>query len=156
MNRNQKIALGCGGAGCLGLIVVVIAGCVVWYLSRTPGSTRNSNYNVNINRNSNTSVAADDSDSNSNSNSSSSTTATNMSDDDKHKLYHAATVTKDTDTMVRVWKKLGIANADGTPNDAYREFAREHIGWLFKNTDFMQEMNSEEKARAYVDAHIND
>ena len=152
MNRNQKIALGCGGAGCLGLIVVAIAGSVIWYLSRTPGSTRNSNFNVNINRKSNTSPATDDSDSNS----SSSATATRMSDDDKHKLYHAATVTKDTDTMARVWKRLGLTDADGTPNEDYREFAKEHIGWLFRNTDFMQEMNSEEKARAYVYAHIND
>src|SRR6185503_14624766 len=114
MNRNQKIALGCGGAGCLGLIVVAIAGSVIWYLSRTPGSTRNSNFNVNINRNSNTSTATDDSDSNSNSNTSGSATATRMSDDEKHKLYHAATVTKDTDTMVRVWKRLGLTGADGT------------------------------------------
>ncbi|HTG92728.1 MAG TPA: hypothetical protein VL866_09095 [Pyrinomonadaceae bacterium] len=156
MNRNQKIALGCGGAGCLGLIVVIIAGSVIWYLSRTPGLTRNSNFNVNINRNSNTSVAADDSDSNSNSNSSSTATATRMSEDDKHKLYYAATATKDTNTMVRVWKRLGLTDADGTPNEAYREFAKDHIGWLFRNTEFMQEVNSEEKARAYVDAHIND
>ena len=156
MNRNQKIALGCGGAGCLGLIVVIIAGSVIWYLSRTPGLTRNSNFNVNINRNSNTSVAADDSDSNSNSNSSSTATATRMSEDDKHKLYYAATATKDTNTMVRVWKRLGLTDDDGTPNEAYREFAKDHIGWLFRNTEFMQEVNSEEKARAYVDAHIND
>ena len=159
MNRNQKIALGCGGAGCLGLIVVAIAGAVIWYLAREgrpilPGTRIT---NVNINRNSNTSVANDNSDGNSNSSSSSGTaTASNMSDDDKHKLYHAATVTKDTDTMVRVWKRLGLADSDGTPNEAYREFAREHIGWLFRNTDFMQEMNTEEKARAYVEAHIND
>jgi|RhiMethySRZTD1v2_1073278.scaffolds.fasta_scaffold759218_2 hypothetical protein len=159
MNRNQKIALGCGGAGCLGLIVVAIAGSVMWYLWGGKPN-RNSNYNVNINRNSNTSAAADDSDSNSNSgsnsNNSSSATATRMSDDDKHKLYHAATVTKDTDTMVRVWKRLGLTDADGTPNEDYREFAKDHIGWLFRNADFMQEMNSEEKARAYVNAHIND
>src|SRR4030095_7299094 len=139
MNRNQKIALGCGGAGCLGLVVVIIAGSLIWYLSRTTGSTRNSNFNVNINRNSNTSVAddSDNSNSGSNSNSSSSATATRMSDDDKHKIYYAATVTKDTDTMVRVWKRLGLTDADGTPNEDYREFAKEHIGWLFRNTHFM-------------------
>ena len=156
MNRNQKIALGCGGAGCLGLIVVAIAGGAIWYFSRStiPFSTRSSNSNVNINANSNSS-SADDSNSNSDSSSSSSTT-TRMSEDDKHKLYHAATVTKDTDTMVRVWKRLGLTDASGSPNDAYREFAKDHIGWLFRNTDFMQEMNTEEKARAYVDAHIND
>ncbi len=158
MNRNQKIALGCGGAGCLGLIVVIIAGSVIWYLQSRPGSTRDSNFNVNINRNSNTSIADDDSNSNSDSTNSSSgsATATRMSDDDKHKLYYAATVTKDTDTMVRVWKRLGLTDAGGSPNEAYREFAKEHIGWLISNTDFMQEMNTEEEARAYVDAHIND
>jgi len=159
MNRNQKIAIGCGGAGCLGLIVVAIAGGAIWYLARErravlPASRVTT---INVNANSNTSVANDNSDGNANSSSSSGTaTATRMSDDDKHKLYHAATVTKDTDTMVRVWKRLGLADADGTPNEAYREFAREHIGWLFRNTDFMQEMNTEEKARAYVEAHIND
>ena len=152
MNRNQKIALGCGGAGCLGLVVVAIAGGLIWYFAAReyrPGFARNSNYNVNINTNSNTSTA----DSNENTGTA---TATRMSDDDKHKLYHAATVTKDTDTMVRVWKRLGLTDSSGAPNDAYREFAREHIGWLFRNTDFMQEMNTEEKGRAYVDAHIND
>ena len=37
MTRNQKIALGCGGAGCLGLIVVVVAGCLIWvFYNRSP------------------------------------------------------------------------------------------------------------------------
>lgn len=158
MNRNQKIAIGCGGAGCLGLIVVAIAGVAIWYLARERREVlpRTRVTTVNINSNSNTSVANDNSDENSPSSSSGTAPATNMSDDDKHKLYHAATVTKDTDTMVRVWKRLGLADSDGTPNEAYREFAREHIGWLFRNTEFMQEMNTEEKARAYVEAHIND
>ena len=153
MNRNQKLAIGCGGAGCLGLIVIAIAGCLIWYMqSRSPRATSgdNSPYNFNTNRNSNA-------ESNSNNNSNDSTgTASSMSDDEKHKLYHAASATKDTDTMVRVWKKLGLTGADGTPNENYTVFARDHIGWLFRNSDFMQEVNTEEKARAYVNAHIND
>lgn len=156
MNRNQKIAIGCGGAGCLGLIVVAIAGVAIWYLARERREVLPRTRVTTVNINSNTSVANDNSDENSPSSSSGTAPATNMSDDDKHKLYHAATVTKDTDTMVRVWKRLGLADSDGTPNEAYREFAREHIGWLFRNTEFMQEMNTEEKARAYVEAHIND
>lgn len=156
MNRNQKIALGCGGAGCLGLIVVAIAGGLIWFMqsrSPRPMSGRSSNYNVNIDSNSNANVDESTSDSNSND---SVGTATSMSDDDKHKLYHAASATKDTDTMVRVWKKLGLTGPDGTPNEDYTVFARDHIGWLFRNTDFLQEVNTEEKARAYVNAHIND
>ena len=30
MNRNTKIALGCGGAGCLGLILLVIVAWCLW------------------------------------------------------------------------------------------------------------------------------
>jgi len=149
MNKNQKIALGCGGAGCLGLIVVIIAGGVIWYLQS--GSSRGRTYNLNTNSNSNANVTGDSSNTNDNTGSSSS-----MSDDDKHKLYHAASATKDTNTMVRVWKKLGLTGADGTPNENYTTFARDHIGWLFRNSDFMREVNTEEKARAYVNAHIDD
>lgn len=155
MNKNQKIALGCGGAGCLGLIVVIIAGGVIWYLQSASSrntSGRGSTYNLNTNSNSNGNVTGDSSsDTNDNTGTSSS-----MSDDDRHKLYHAATATKDTDTMVRVWKKLGLTGADGTPNENYTTFARDHIGWLFRNSDFLQEVNTEEKARAYVNAHIDD
>ena len=39
MNRNQKIALGCGGAGCLGLIVVVIAAWAYLFLLSPIDST---------------------------------------------------------------------------------------------------------------------
>ena len=67
MNRNQKIALGCGGAGCLGLIVVVIAGCVFYFLYYNQNRRYSaSNYNFNINSNSN-SNSNDNSDFNSNS-----------------------------------------------------------------------------------------
>ena len=151
MNRNQKIALGCGGAGCLGLIVVVIAGGLIYYFSQRR-STRfddfgNRNVNINSNRNSNSADSSTDS---------STSPATSMNEDDQHKLFHAASATRDTAIMHRVWEKLGLSDADGTPNDKYVEFTKDHIGWLFRNSDFLQEINSEQKARAYVDAHIND
>ena len=149
MNRNQKIALGCGGAGCLGLIVVAVAGVLLFYFSqRTPFilGGGNDNSNVNSNTNSNTSVGDN----------SSSSGSTSMSEDDQHKLFHAASATRDTQIMQRVWKKLGLTDSEGTPNDKYSEFTRDHIAWLFRNADFLQEINSEQKARAYVDAHIND
>src|ERR1043166_4159487 len=98
MTRNQKIALGCGGAGCLGLIVVAIAGGLIYYFmmgqaARYRAATRDYNFNVNLNSNSNSS---DDTNRNSNS-SSSSSSASSMSDDDKHKLFQAAAMTGDTE-----------------------------------------------------------
>src|ERR1041384_3009996 len=121
MTRNQKIALGCGGAGCLGLIVVVIAGCLIYFLAyRSPARSRDYNINVSTNRNSNDNTDfstnrntnSDDNDnanSNStNSSSSTSTSASSMSDDDKHRLYQAAVQTGDQELIRRVSVKLGL------------------------------------------------
>jgi hypothetical protein len=154
MTRNQKIALGCGGAGCLGLIVVAIAGCLIYYFMIRPAAAYRAaarDYNFNINRNSN-SNSNDDSNFNSNSNSGSSSSS--MSSDDKHKLYFAATVTGDTDLIKRVSIYIGIMNDDGVPKDEYRQFMIEHASWAFQNLDFAREIGTQEKAHAYVEEHL--
>ena len=159
MNRNQKIALGCGGAGCLGLIVLVIAGCVFYFVFYNQGrrySASNYNYNFNINSNSN-SNSNDNSDFNSNANAnsnSSSSSSSSMSDDDKHKLYYAAGMTGEGEVVRRVSVKLGLTNEDFTPGANYEKFVQEHIGWILRNTDFIQTVNTPEKARAYVNEHL--
>lgn len=152
MTRNQKIALGCGGAGCLGLILVVVlvvvlsaAGYMSW-----PGSTnRNYNYNVNSNTNRNSNYNYN-SNANRNSNSSSSSSSA-ITSDDKHKLYQAAGMTKDTAMMQRVIVKLGLADGD-----VHQDFVKEHFSWAMKNLEFIQSVNTPEKARAYVEEHIDD
>ena len=168
MNRNQKIALGCGGAGCLGLVVVVIAGCVFYFIyynqKRYTASNYNYNFNTNFNTNSNSnSNSNDNSDvpsninansNSSNSNSSSSTDVSSMSDDDKHKLYYAASFTGEAELVRRVSVKLGLTDDDFVPRDNYQQFMQDHIGWVMRNTDFVQEINSREKARAYVNEHF--
>jgi hypothetical protein len=151
MTKNQKIALGCGSAGCLGLIVLLVIGVVLFFTyGRTSSfsSNRSSNYNFNSNRSSDSNTSEK--------NSNSSTSSTSISDDEKHKLFQAVSMTKDTDLMHRVWKKLGLMGEDDTPNDEYATFVKDHVIWLFKNTDFIQSVNTEEKARAYVDQHIDD
>lgn len=146
MTRNQKIALGCGGAGCLGLIVIVIAVIVLsaaGYLA-LPGTSSNYNYNSNSNVNRN---------SNYNSNLNSSPTPASMSEDAKHRLYQAAGMTKDNVLMARVLRKVGLG--EGTGSD-HQTFIKEHFAWAMKNLDFIQSVNTPEKARAYVDDHIDD
>jgi hypothetical protein len=153
MTRNQKIALGCGGAGCLGLIVVAIAGCLLYYFMIRPAAAYRAaarEYNFNVNRNSN----SNSNDSNYNSNSNSSSSSSSLSDDDKHKLYFAATVTGDTDLIKRVSIHIGIMNDDGVPKDEYRQFMIEHASWAFQNLDFAREIGTREKAQAYVDEHL--
>jgi len=161
MNRNQKIALGCGGAGCLGLIVVAIAGGLIYYFMRSAATNRNYNFNVSTNRNSNSNDNTDfstnrnDNDNASNSNSSSSSSSS-MSNDDKHKLYQAAGMTGEAELVRRVSVKIGIIEEDFTPGDNYQAFVAEHVNWALSNTEFITSVNTAEKARAYVNAHIDD
>ena len=155
MTRNQKIALGCGGAGCLGLIVVVIAGGLIYFFAYREvqrRTTRDYNYNFNLNSNSNSNSNAN-SNSNDDSNSNSSTPSS-LSDDDQHKLFHAASVTGDAELIQRVNNKLGLLDNDFTPGDKYHQFAVDHVTWAFRNTDFIQEINTAEKARTYVNENL--
>ena len=160
MNRNQKIALGCGGAGCLGLIVVAIAGGLIYFFAIRPAAyraaSRDYNFNVNLNDNSSNSNSNIDSNSNfnSNANSDSSTSASSLSDDDKHKLFHAATMTGESEVITRVNVKLGLWTEDGVPKDNYQQFATEHAIWVFQNMDWVRTINSTEKAKAYVEENL--
>ena len=160
MTRNQKIALGCGGAGCLGLIVVVIAGVLIYffaYNTRSYSTNRNDdNFNSTTNRNSNSNDNSAANDNDNSSSTSSSSSLASMSDDDKHKLYQAAMQTGDPELLRRVEVKLGLREEDYTPGDKYQSFVLEHVTWAYRNTDFAQSINTPEKARAYVDKNIPD
>ena len=157
MNRNQKIALGCGGASCLGVIAVVIIAVllgVAGYLT-IPGvsssnSNRNSNYNLNTNRNSNINT-----NSTPNSNSNTSSPSSTMSDDDKHKLLQAAGMANDSELLQKVLRKLGFITDSGVSDD-YAQFIKDHAAWGSRNVAFVNSIRKPEAARAYVNAHIND
>ena len=155
MTKNQKIALGCGGAGCLGLIVVMVAGVVLWLV--IPGRTKrefNYNFSTNANENSNSNSSPNvNAASNANSDSSSSSAA-GMSDDDKHKLYQAASMTGDAEMLRRVSVKLGLMNQDFTTSDRYLSFVRDHVSWALRNGDFIASLDTQEKAVAYVNEHF--
>src|SRR5215204_1026002 len=149
MNRNQKIALGCGGAGCLGLIVLAVIGVFGYmtYMRSSSGfanGNSNSPYNLNLNSNDNSNTASDDA---------ADTSSSSMSNDDKHKLFQAAGVTKDSELILKVLKKIGYPSGTGA---GYEGFIKEHFSWAMKNLDFMQTINTPEKGRAYVEAHLDD
>lgn len=154
MNRNQKIALGCGGGGCLGLILVVILGVVliVTGVIKAPGlydSGPNTNYNSNGNSNYNSSYNR-----NTNSNSNTSSSSSTMSEDAKHRLYQAAGFSKDSQLILRVLRKIGLGDGEG--DDHKVVFVNAHKEWAKKNTRFILSVMTPEKARAYVEEHIDD
>jgi len=158
MTRNTKIALGCGGGGCLGLIllVILIAVLIVTGVIKAPGiysPSSNSNYNYNSNSNYNYNSNTND---NSNTNSNSTSSSSSMSDDDKHKLFQAAGITQDSALIQRVMRKCGFITASGGISDDYAQFLTDHGEWARDNLDFVRSVLNQEKARAYVEAHIDD
>lgn len=159
MTRNQKIALGCGGAGCLGLIVVV-AGCLLWFFYYRSARDRYDRYaNININSNRNFNLNSND-DENSNdstdtsSSSSSDSSSGEYSEDEKHKLFQAAAITADLELQRRVWVKIGIVDDDYTPGSKYADFIDAHGPWSSENWQWVASMNTPEKGRAYVNEHL--
>jgi len=156
MNRNQKIAIGCGGAGCLGLIVVAIAvGLIFGFAGYFSSSSSNRNYNFNSNSNRTNRNSNSNANSISNANSASTSTSS-LSSDDKHKLFQAAGMTKDSALITKVLKKIGYMDQSGTPTSDYEQFVKDHFSWALKNTQFVMSVNTEEKARAYVNEHMSD
>jgi hypothetical protein len=54
-----------------------------------------------------------------------------------------------------LWVKIGIVEADYTPGQKYEEFVGGHVAWAARNYQWVAAMNSEEKARAYVNEHLD-
>ena len=153
MTKNTKIALGCGGAGCLGIILIVIIGAVliVAGVIKAPGIySPRSNYNYNYNSNRNTNY---NSNQNLNANTTSTSSSSTLTNDEKHRLFQAAGASKDNQLMLRMLTKIGFPNGQGT---GYTDFVKEHFAWAMKNMEFMATVNTTEKARAYVEEHIDD
>jgi hypothetical protein len=78
-----------------------------------------------------------------------------MSDDDKHKLFQAAGITKDPILIQRVMLKIGFSTDPGMSAER-DEFVKDHMNWAMRNSDFVRSVISEDAARAYVNAHIDD
>jgi hypothetical protein len=156
MTKNQKIAAGCGAVGCLGLIGIIVAGCVIYFsMYRNRPSSANYNYNYNSNSNSNSNRNQNSGSSNSSAPPSTSSSSS-MSNDDRHKLFQAAGITKDSELIQKVMKKIGLMDASGVPTDEYGQFVKDHISWAINNVSFINSVNTPESARAYVDAHLKD
>jgi hypothetical protein len=81
-------------------------------------------------------------------------TATNMSDDEKYKLVFAAAKSGDPALMETVAKKLGFVNPDGTQSEASKKFMAGGPAWGAKNEAFAKEVDTPEKAKAYVNSHM--
>jgi hypothetical protein len=76
-----------------------------------------------------------------------------MSDDDKHRLFQAAGTTQDSQLIMKVLTKIGFPSGTG---EEYEKFTQEHFSWAMRNLEFINSVNTPEKGRAYVEAHLDD
>lgn len=146
------------------LLMVLVVGAFAF--RRMQGSSRididiasnsndNSNYDWNVNSN-----RSDNSASNSNSNSTSSDStdesadSNNMSETEKYRLFYAAAKSGDTDLQQRAARKVGIVDANGVPTSTYQSFTKGMINWAFTDSEWVQTMDSAQKARAYAEQRL--
>ncbi len=91
---------------------------------------------------------------------SSTTRSSRLTEDEKHRLYAAALASSesplDTNQFKQVCAKIGIFDPQGNPNDKYMAFVSQHIEWGTNSEadEFRREINTKEKARAYIDGHL--
>ena len=142
----------------LGVLAAVITLSVFSYARMKAPSPIYTTYNYNSNTySSNSNTYSSNSrtySSNSSTNSSGSSSSSTMTEDDKYKLFFAASKTGDQKLTLQVYQKLGIFDQNGMPGADYKQFLVGSFAWALKNTAFIQSINSPDKARDYVNSHM--
>ena len=86
--------------------------------------------------------------------------ASPLNEDQRHRLYAAALAASDspldTETFKDVCQHIGVFDAAGKPNDQYMAFVSQHVDWGMKSeaNEFRHEINSKDRARQYIEAHL--
>jgi hypothetical protein len=136
----------------LGVLAAVITLSVFSY-ARMKAPTQVYTYNTNTYSNSNT-YSSNSNTYSSNSNASKPSSSA-MTDDERYKLFFAASKTGDKQLALRAFQKIGIVDQSGMPTSEYKSFLAGSFAWALKNTDFIQTtIPTADKARDYVNSHM--
>ena len=85
---------------------------------------------------------------------------TSLTEEEKHRLYAAAMAASEFPLESKIFKevcnKIGIFDTGGNQNDNYMGFVTAHFEWAMKieNQAFKREINTQEKARTYVEKYL--
>ena len=137
--HSRRMAL-VSGAGALALIVVTVAGVIAYRARHRPITISSGNTNTNGDVRSSSALSSKE--------------VSFAYDDDKHKLFQAAGITKDRALALAVLKKLGFLKTDGTVTEDYPKFVDEHFTWAKKNQQFIESVKNVKDARTYVKTHL--
>jgi hypothetical protein len=146
----------------LAAIVLIGGGIGLYFLLRDNSSTSSKKVDVNVNTTSTSSTPSRTPTSTTTSTfptpttsttNSSTTAGSDYSDDEKHKLFQAVGITKDTALIIEVAEKIGLSDSTGHPTPAMQPFIQEHMNWAMNNRAWVQEHLDPVKAREYVMEH---
>ncbi|MDQ5835534.1 MAG: hypothetical protein M3379_02020 [Acidobacteriota bacterium] len=136
----------------LGVLAAVITLSVFSY-ARMKAPSQVYTYNTNTYSNSNT-YSSNSNSYSSNSNASKPSSSA-MTDDERYKLFFAASKTGDKQLALRAFQKIGIVDQSGMPTSEYKSFLTGSFAWALKNTDFIQTtIPTADKAKDYVNSHM--
>jgi hypothetical protein len=81
------------------------------------------------------------------------TTDSSLSEDEKYRIFFAAAKTGDPALQTEIAKKIGIIDSSGAPTDYYQVFIKGAAAWATRDVAWVQQHNTPETAKAWVDAH---
>jgi hypothetical protein len=137
----------------LGVLAAVITLSLFSY-ARVKAPSRVYTYNTNTYSNSNTYSSNSDAYSSNSNTYSSKPSSSAMTDDERYKLFFAASKTGDKQLALRAFQKIGIVDQNGMPTSEYKSFLAGSFAWALKNTGFIQTIPTADKARDYVNSHM--
>lgn len=138
----------------LGLVVLGIAAFgVYYYISSSKSNTVDINIDSTRNNRNTTKVNTSTVDTTTQTNSTSGDSSS-MTDDEKYRLFYAASKVGDSTLILKVSKKLGIIDEKNTPTSSNKQFFTGMISWAMRDSDFVNKMDTKEKAQAYIDSQM--
>jgi hypothetical protein len=81
------------------------------------------------------------------------TTSESSSEDEKYRIFFAAAKLGDPALQTEIAKKIGIIDSSGIPTDYYQTFIKGATPWATRDVAWVQQHNTPEAAKAWVDAH---
>lgn len=77
-----------------------------------------------------------------------------VADDDANLLFFASGLAGDTTLQRKAWVKLGLSDTAGNPTPKMTDFLRANQVWVKEKANLASSVNTQVKAKAYLEAHL--
>jgi TonB family protein len=148
--KKSRLGLWLAILGGAAVLIVLIGGVglagLLYYFSTSRSST---DYNYNSPSNlsqSNSSL------SNTNVSPNNSTLTAEMTEDEKYRLFYAASKVNESALTMKVSKRIGIIDESNKPTEYYKTFTAGMFKWAMRDADFVKRIDTKQKAIDYINS----